>query len=140
MASLEPIIARLKASASSLGGRVAGAGEFRGVEGTEADVVKPMAFVVPLANSRKDSSDAPVTLELAHVVAVYLIADPVDNRGQTGAEQVLKTLGPEVITALDGWQPEAAAMPMRYLAGELERQDRAVYWWRFDFQLEEQVS
>lgn len=130
---LKPVIDRLKASAPTFGGRVAGTAEFA-IASQADELAVPHAFVVPLGEVVADNATMnmvvqPVTDVFGVIVAVSNLGD---DRGQAASEQ-LDDLRTELHVALLGWEPSAEHGHSEYRGAIHLGMNRGRLWHQFEF-------
>ena len=131
-----PIIDRLKAEATSLSGRVAGAAALARAMEMGSDWPVPHAFVVALSETA-DPNELLGDIAAQRVTQTFGVAVLVDNTsdepGHTASDQI-QDLFAEIMPALMGWAQDAGHQQFDYVSGELGEYDRARMWWEFVFQ------
>lgn len=129
---LQPVIARLKAQTTLLGGNIAGAAEFAEAREQE-DLPLPHAFVLPDEDEVLPAQTAGrVQQVLEEAVAIVVGVDNTDRRGQAASE-ALDDIRAELLAALVGWEPAAGLSGLEYAGAGIEDINRAAVWRRFVF-------
>ncbi|WP_052690250.1 phage tail terminator protein [Xanthomonas albilineans] len=138
---LERIVAQLRALCPSLGGRVAGAAQFKPVQEATALPV-PCAFVIPL----DDRPEPPTALnavgqDMTDSFGVIVALDNrADEKGQHACDGV-HAIRADIWRALLGWvpgpvntvNPATDYNGIFYEGGSLLAMDRARLWYQFEF-------
>lgn len=104
--NVEPIIARLKAKTTTLGGRIAGAAEF-GIEVEAARMALPCAFVMRASGTASDAATLGEVVQT--VLEEFGIAIAIDNNGDARGQEAAKQLDEvmrDIRRALLGWIPD----------------------------------
>jgi hypothetical protein len=137
---VQPIIDRLKAVSTTLGGRIAGAAEFS-AEVEAARLSLPCAFVLRASGEASEAATLGAVVQMltedfAIVVAVDASAD---GRGQAAAE-ALDDVMADLIAGLLGWSPDATHNAFEYVRDDHVAIDRARLWHQFTFRTSGAIS
>jgi hypothetical protein len=124
----ENFIARLKEKCPSFARRVYGAAE--SAVAKPNSMITPVAFVIPLADSSKGSfSTGGHSQEITEQIGVVIvITNKADIRGENASIDADK-LRLEVMSALCGWLPQDADLPVDFIAGKLLEYDNYTLKW-----------
>jgi len=134
------IVEALKTRAATLGGRVAGAAEFKRLEET-ANLIMPAAYVIPLDdNAEPQASPNSYSQVLRDSFAVIVVvSNAPDERGQTAVTS-MHLQRKELFTALLGWEPDTEHGPIEYEGGSLLDMDRARLYYQFEFSAPAEIT
>ncbi len=138
---IQPIIDRLKAATTTLGGRVAGAAEFS-AELEETRLTLPCAFVLRANGSatEADTFDATMQMLTEEFAVIVAISTASDTRGQAASES-LDDVMEDIINALLGWRPTTVErLPFEYARDDHVSVDRARLWHQFIFRTSGVIS
>jgi hypothetical protein len=97
-------------------------------ESTLQSVVFPAAFVLPLSETGIDQGMNALANTTEQVWAVVTSIKAVRTTAQDQSAD-LATLRAQIKVALQAWQPDATAAPMRYHSGQLESAEAGVLLW-----------
>lgn len=138
---IQPIIDRLKAVTTTLGGRIGGAAEYSSE--TEATrLALPCAFVMRFNGSapEPDTFDATMQIVTEEFGVVVAVSNSVDARGQAAAES-LDDVMEDIINALLGWKPSSGEHnPFEYVRDDHVGMDRATLVHQFIFRTSGVIS
>ncbi|MEI6745538.1 MAG: hypothetical protein WCL34_06210 [Methylococcaceae bacterium] len=118
--NIQEVIDRLKSECPLLKSRVAGAADYD-LALEQNTFLTPCAYVVELSN-KADSNQVmngvaqTITVQIGVMV---IISNQRDGTGKA-AHDDLQPTRLEIMTALCGWKPSAADIPIEYLAGRSE--------------------
>lgn len=130
---VQPIIARLKAVSTTLGGRIAGAAEFAAeVEATRLTL--PCAFVMRGSGvGNPVATVGPIVQEVVEEFAVVVaVSNSADTRGQAAAESLDDVMA-DLRAALLGWIPDDDHNAFEFVRDDHVGLDRARLWHQFVF-------
>lgn len=137
---VQPIIDRLKAVSTTLGGRIAGAAEFS-AEVEAARLALPCAFVLRASGegSEPDTIGAVVQMLTEDFAIVVAVDNSADSRGQAGAE-ALDDVMVDLLARLLGWSPDATHNAFSYVRDDHVSLDRARLWHQFIFRTSSAIA
>lgn len=136
---IDVIIAALRARATSFGGRIAGAAEYKRLPET-ANLTVPAAYIIPMddeAGGQESKNGYQQTVRDSFAVVVVLSNTP-DERGQSSITSTL-AIRAELWAALLAWAPDASHGPIVYEGGQLLDLDRARLYYQFEFSAETEI-
>lgn len=130
--SLDPIIARIDAQVAAFK-TVSGAADLAAA--LRELKLEPAAFVIPVAdlarpNTLETGISQLVRQRFGVVIAVQNLRDAKGEKAQSELAPIRMSL----ITALLGWQPDAARDPCELGDGRLVRLTDRVIWWQQNFE------
>lgn len=135
------IVEALKArTASTFGGRIAGAAEFAVIE-QDAKLIYPCAYVILLDDAAEpNTSDNGYKQTVRDSFAVIvLLSNSADELGKSSVAQVLQIRN-VLNRALLSWQPDSEHGPIEYEGGQLLTVDRARLYWQYEYSAETEFT
>ncbi|MBA4287500.1 MAG: hypothetical protein C0439_00740 [Pseudomonas sp.] len=136
---LNPIVAHLKATCPTYGGRVAAGIDWDSVA-ESAKLPMPAAYVIAAADAAAPSkAQNAVIQEITDQFAVVVVLDAGDERGQEANDQ-LHDVRAELWRALVGWKPGPEYTLIEYDKGALVFVSRARVIYQFLFTAEFQIG
>lgn len=135
------IVEALKArTASTFGGRIAGAAEFAVIE-QDAKLIYPCAYVILLDDAAEpNTSDNGYKQTVRDAFAVIvLLSNSADELGNSSVVQVLPIRN-VLNRALLSWQPDSEHGPIEYEGGQLLTVDRARLYWQYEYSAETEFT
>lgn len=130
---IDAIITALRARATSFGGRIAGAAEYKRLP-EAANLIMPAAYVIPMdEDAGEQISMNGYRQEVRDTFAVVVVlSNTPDERGQTSITSV-GSIRSELWASLLAWKPDSSHGPLIYEGGQLLDLDRARLYYQFEF-------
>ncbi len=141
--NIEPIITALRSRATSFGGRVFGAADWKSLP-QKINPSQPAAYVIPTREEAGELETANGYRQtVSNVFSVTVIVDNTkDERGQNALRQ-LDTLEKELFKSLLGWERSTDTddfSPIVFESGYLVERDSARLIWNFEFSFDSYIG
>lgn len=141
--NIEPIITALRARATTFGGRIFGAADWKSLP-PKINPDQPAAYVIPTREEAGELESANgYRQSVSNVFSVTVIVDNTrDERGQ-GALRQLNTIEKELFKSLLGWERSTDTddfSPIVFESGYLVDRDSARLIWNFEFSFESYIG
>lgn len=95
----------------------------------------PSAFVVPMSDRASPNRTGTMVVQqnnTTRFAVILAVQNLRDARGHK-AQDDLRTLRQDILTALHGWQPGEAFDPIEYGGGRMLQLNNQVLWWQDEF-------